>query len=156
MARPVTPKHYVPEHLSKKDRKQQKREIAKSRALYKRGKYHTRRKVKSFKSKKSSHVTRAKEMYKIDTIAPSLRLARKTGCSLKTLKTIMKKGQGAYYSSGSRPNQTSHSWGVARLASAITGGPSSRIDRGTLKRGCKKTSKALRLAKTTNNRSQKP
>jgi hypothetical protein len=147
MANPVTPKHYVPQHLSKKDKKQQRSEIAKSRALYKRGKYHTRRKVKSFKSKKSSHVTRAKKMYNIDTIAPSRALARKTGCSLKSLKTIMKKGQGAYYSSGSRPNQTAHSWGVARLASAITGGPSSRIDRGTLKRGCKRTSRALRMAR---------
>ena len=33
----------------------------------------------------------------------------KTKCSLKGLKQIVKKGQGAYYSSGSRPSQTGHS-----------------------------------------------
>jgi hypothetical protein len=36
---------------------------------------------------------------------------------------------GAYYSSGSRPNQTPMSWGRARLASVIMGGPSRRIDK---------------------------
>ena len=61
-------------------------------------------------------------------------------------KTIVKKGQGAYYSSGSRPNQTAHSWG-ARLASAVTGGKSSQIDYHILEKYCKKNSKALRLAK---------
>ena len=36
---------------------------------------------------------------------------------------------GAYYSSGSRPNQTPMSWGRARLASVILNGPSRRIDK---------------------------
>ena len=35
---------------------------------------------------------------------------------------------GAYHSSGSRPNQSKESWGYARLASAITGGPASKVD----------------------------
>jgi len=42
---------------------------------------------------------------------------------------IILKGKGAYYSSGSRPNQTAYSWGLARLASVILGGPSRRIDK---------------------------
>tara|TARA_R100001463_G_scaffold43938_1_gene91440 strand:- start:58 stop:459 length:402 start_codon:yes stop_codon:yes gene_type:complete len=42
---------------------------------------------------------------------------------------IIAKGQGAYYSSGSRPNQTATSWGLARLASVILGGPSRKIDK---------------------------
>ncbi len=42
---------------------------------------------------------------------------------------IINKGQGAYYSSGSRPNQTAYSWGLARLASVIMGGPSRKIDK---------------------------
>ena len=33
------------------------------------------------------------------------------------------------YVSGSRPNQTPTSWGLARLASVILGGPSRRIDK---------------------------
>ena len=39
-------------------------------------------------------------------IAMDKELSKKTGCSIKTLKKIVKKGMGAYYSSGSRPNQT--------------------------------------------------
>ena len=42
---------------------------------------------------------------------------------------IIKKGVGAYYSSGSRPNQTGTSWGLGRLASVILNGPSRRIDK---------------------------
>ena len=60
---------------------------------------------------------------------------------------MVQKGQGAYYSSGSRPNQTGHSWGYARMASAITGGKASAVDFHILKEECKKDSKALRLAK---------
>ena len=74
-------------------------------------------------------------------------MSKKTGCKVSTLRKIVKKGMGAYYSSGSRPNQTAQSWGRARLASAITGGPSSKVDIHELKNGCSKKSKALRLAK---------
>ncbi len=45
------PTHYIPKRLSKKDKEQQKRELNKSRKLYKKGKYHTRKQMKSFKSK---------------------------------------------------------------------------------------------------------
>jgi len=44
-------------------------------------------------------------------------------------KKIIAKGAAAYYTSGSRPNQTPSSWGLARLASVILGGPSRRIDK---------------------------
>ena len=73
-------------------------------------------------------------------------LSKKTGCSLKALKHIYKKGQGAYYSSGSRPNQTADSWAYARVASSITGGKSSKVDYHILKDGCSSNSKALKLA----------
>ena len=36
---------------------------------------------------------------------------------------------GAYYSSGSRPNQTPYSWGMARLYSVIMGGSARRVDK---------------------------
>ncbi len=140
------PKRYLPKILSKKDKKQQKRELQRSRKMYKKGKYHSRKKMKSFKSKKSNHVLNAQKMYNIEKIKASPELAKKTKCTLKTLKKIMKKGQGAYFSSGSRPNQTAHSWGRARLASSITGGKASAVDYKLLKSGCKKTSKALKLA----------
>jgi len=85
-------------------------------------------------------------MYNIDKIKANKKLSHKTKCSIKSLKKIVNKGKGAYYSSGSRPNQTPHSWGIARLSSAITGGPASIIDIHLLKNGCHKNSNALKLA----------
>ena len=41
---------------------------------------------------------------------------------------IMDKGMGAYFSGGSRPNQTPSSWKYARLASVIMGGPARKVD----------------------------
>ena len=140
------PIKYLPKSLTRKDAKKYSQELKKSRKGYKTGKYHTRKRVKSFKSKESPHVTRAKKIYGVDDITASSELAKKTGCSVDALKKIVKKGQGAYYSSGSRPNQTGHSWGRARLASAITSGKAAAVDYKILKEGCKKTSKALKLA----------
>ena len=141
------PRKYIPKRLTRKDKRKQSRELKKSRKAYKKGKYYTRKKVKSFKSKVSPHIVKARKMYKIKNISASPELARKTGCSVSALRKIVKKGQGAYYSSGSRPNQTGHSWGRARLASAITGGKAAAVDYHILEKGCKKNSKALRLAK---------
>ena len=146
------PKRYIPKRLTKKDKRKQRKEINKSRKAYKKGKYYTRKKVKSFKSKESPHITKAKKMYKINTISASSNLAKKTKCSVGALSKIVKKGQGAYFSSGSRPNQTGHSWGRARLASSITGGKAAAVDFKILEAGCKPDSKALRLAKSSKRR----
>ena len=106
-----------------------------------------RPKVKSFKSKKSNHLNRLKNIYGVKNALPSKELSEKTKCSLDALQQIVKKGEGAYLSSGSRPNQTPHSWGIARLASALTGGNASVVDYHVLEEGCKPDSKALKLAK---------
>ena len=45
------------------------------------------------------------------------------------LKKVMKRGQGAYYSSGSRPNTTPEQWARARLASVIMGGKARSVDK---------------------------
>ena len=140
------PKRYVPKHLSKKDKKKQAKELKKSRRAYKRGKYYQRKKVKSFKRKESSHIKKAKKMYKVKSLKINKSLARKTGCKTRGLRKIVSKGKGAYYSSGSRPNQTAHSWGYARLGSSITGGKASAVDYNILKKYCSKKSKALKLA----------
>lgn len=149
------PKHYIPTSLSKKDSETQHTNILKSRKLYKKGKYYTRPKVKSFKSKPSQHVKTAKKIYNVSTIKPSRKLAIKTGCSKKALSSIVNKGRAAYYSGGSRPNQTPDSWGIARLASTITGGNSSIVDYHLLHAGCKPNSKALKLATKTCNKKGK-
>jgi hypothetical protein len=142
-------KTYVPKSLSKNNKIKQKQYLKKSQKLYKNGDYFNRPKIKSFKSKESQHIIKAKKLYNIKSLIPSKKLAKKTKCSLEGLKAIVNKGRGAYYSSGSRPSQTSHSWAYARLGSAITGGKSSKIDYHILKEHCKPNSKALKLAYKT-------
>jgi len=139
---------YLPKRLSSKDKTSQKRELAKSRKMYKQKKYYTRKKMASFKSKPSKHVANARRIYGVETVGATNELARATGCSKKTLSKIISKGEGAYFSSGSRPNQTAQSWGVARLASAITSGKAAAVDYSILEEGCRPGSKALRLAKS--------
>jgi DNA-binding Xre family transcriptional regulator len=90
---------------------------------------------------------KAEKIYKVDKIGATNELAKATGCSKSALAKIINKGQGAYYSSGSRPNQTSQSWGIARLASSITSGKAAAVDYNILEEGCKKNSKALTMAK---------
>jgi len=138
---------YLPKRLTQKDRKKQGREIMKSRRLYRKGIYNSRPKVASFKSKKSNYITKAKKMYNVDKIGATVELAKATGCSKQSLAKIINKGAGAYYSSGSRPNQTAQSWGIARLASSITAGKAAAVDYTILEEGCKSNSKALTLAK---------
>jgi hypothetical protein len=141
------PLRYLPTRLTQKDRLKQTRGLKKSRRLYKSKQYYSRPKLRSFKSKPSSHVTTAKKMYGVDTIGATRELANKTGCSIMALKKIIRKGEGAYYSSGSRPNQSAQSWGLARLASAITSGKAAAVDFSILAKGCTKSSRALKLAK---------
>ena len=143
------PERYIPKVLTTKDSKKQKSYIEKSRQFYKKGKYFERPKVTSFKSKTSKHLQKVKKEYDIQPLEVNKELAKKTKCSEVGLEKIVNKGRGAYYSSGSRPNQTAESWGIARLASAITGGPSSTIDYHILHEECKPGSKALNMAKKT-------
>lgn len=121
--------------------------LNKSKKLYKKRQFYTRKRVSSFKNKKSNHVSNAYRMYGINTMVPNKDLAAKTGCSLAALKQIVKKGEGAYYSSGSRPNQTPQSWGFARLASAITAGKAAAVDFDIIDKGCDHKKKAFKLAK---------
>lgn len=139
-------KRYLPDRLSRRDRTRQRKELTKSRRLYKHNKYYTRKSVKSFKSKPSKHVDNARRLYHIQNIRPTRELSRRTGCSLKGLRQIVRKGEGAYYSSGSRPNQTPQSWGYARLASAITGGNASAVDFDIIYKECDRRKPAYRLA----------
>jgi hypothetical protein len=138
---------YLPKNLTIKDKILQTKEILKSRKLYKKNIYHSRPNVSSFKSKKSHFITKAEQLYNVDKIGPTNELSKATGCKKDALAKIINKGAGAYYSSGSRPNQTAQSWGIARLASAITSGKAAAVDYNILEKGCKPKSKALTLAK---------
>jgi len=140
------PLRYLPASLTKKDKKKQQQMLLNSRKQYVEQNYNTRKRVKSFKSKTSNHITDAQRIYGITNVKPSEELATKTGCSLAALKQIVKKGEGAYYSSGSRPNQTAQSWGLARLASSITSGKAAAVDYNIIDKGCKHNKKAYLLA----------
>ena len=81
----------------------------------------------SVKSKRSSWVEKFEKKYK--TKITDKEFIHKNIITKTGQKKIIDKGKGAYYSSGSRPNQTPTSWGLARLASVILNGPSRKIDK---------------------------
>ena len=143
---------YLPKRLTAKDKKKQSQMLLKSKKLYRKGKYYTRKPIKSFKSKSSSHVLKAKKVYGIEKIGATDELSKKSGCSKAALAKIINKGAGAYFSSGSRPNQTAQSWGVARLASALTSGKAGAIDYNILNKGCKHGSKGYKAAQLARNK----
>lgn len=119
------PKKYT-KGLKKKDKVTQENDIKKAMKGYKKGKYIPRRKFKTFKNKPSTYTTKFKELY---PNAKTLKdISKVTGIPLKAIKEVKKKGMGAYYSSGSRPNQTAQSWGMARVFSYILGGKTRKPD----------------------------
>ena len=69
--------------------------------------------------------------------------AKSSGKSESTLKKVYKRGQGAYFSSGSRPGQSSHSWGCGRVRSFATGkGGARKADADLLGKKKKKVKKS--------------
>ena len=140
------PIRYVPKNLTRKDKQKQLKMLIKSKKMYKKHKYYTRKHVSSYKYKKSNHILNARKIYDIQNITPNKELAQKTGCKISALQQIVKKGEGAYYSSGSRPNQTPQSWGLARLASSITSGKAAAVDYDIIEKGCDHKKKAFILA----------
>ena len=137
------PVRYVPKSITVKDTQKQIGMLIKSKKLYKKHEYYTRKKIASYKNKKSKHLEHARKIYDIENIRPNKELALKTGCKISALRQIVKKGEGAYYSSGSRPNQTPQSWGLARLASSLTSGKSAAVDYNIIRDGCNHNKKAF-------------
>jgi hypothetical protein len=139
-------RRYLPKILTQKDRKLQKENIIKSRKAYKHHIYLSRPHVKSFPHRRSKHLSVAEKMYGVEKIDATRELSKASGCSVKSLKKVINKGAGAYYSSGSRPNQTAQSWGIARLASSLTAGKAGAVDYNILNEGCKKGSLGWKMA----------
>tara|TARA_R100000951_G_scaffold97851_1_gene87643 strand:+ start:2352 stop:2780 length:429 start_codon:yes stop_codon:yes gene_type:complete len=112
------PSTYIPKGLSPEDKKKQIKSIKEGTK---------RPKLKSFKSKRSGWAKKFEDKYgyKISNDSRiSKEIISKTG-----IDKILDKGRGAYFSSGSRPNQTSESWARARLASVIMGGGARKVDK---------------------------
>lgn len=112
------PKKYVPKSLSPEDRKKQIKSIKEKT---------DRPKLESFKSKRSSHVVKFEKKY--GTKITDKQFIYKNIISKTGVDKILSKGRGAYYSGGSRPNQTAISWSNARLASVIMGGKARSVDK---------------------------
>ena len=109
-----------------------KKEIDKSQKMYKKGKYHLRKTVKSAIKKKSKHVERAKKIYKMDKIVINDELSKKTGCSKEALEKDNEKGTRSLFMV-LELNQT-HMVGVWRDYQATTGGKSAAVDYNELKK----------------------
>ena len=136
------PDTHVPASLSAGDRRRQTEWPAASRSAYERGRYVNRPPLTSFHSRRSPHIARAERLYRRPF---SELMARVPGCSPELQQQILRKGRGAFYSSGSRPNQTPSAWALARLASAISGGRAARVDRHIIEKHCAPGSTAVEL-----------
>lgn len=112
------PKTYVPKGLTEKDKKKQIKSILEKT---------DRPKIDSFKSKRSGWAEKFEKKYKHKITEEkwiASNLLKKKG-----QEEVINKGKGAYYSSGSRPNQTPYSWGYGRLASVLMNGPARKLDK---------------------------
>lgn len=112
--------------LSRRDKSKQKKNLIKSRKMYKNGIYVDRPQLKSYPKKRSQWIVKFEKRYNHKITDKNY--IDKNIISKKGQNKILSKGRGAYYSSGSRPNQTSDSWAYARLASVIMGGPARKVD----------------------------
>ncbi len=88
----------------------------------------------SFKSKESTWTQKFNKKYgdeldKMKGGRSKRNIAKITGIPYKAINEVFKKGEGAFYSSGSRPNQTPQSWAYARVYSYILGGKARNIDK---------------------------
>ena len=125
------PKKYY-SGLSGNNKAEQIKELERSRKLYKKGIYISRSKKSSFKSKRSPHLVEFEKKYDVN-IANKNAVLKATGIKPGAQEKILNKGRGAFYSSGSRPNQSAESWALARLASVILKHGAYKVDRHVLK-----------------------
>ena len=117
MVKKINPK-YLPKSLTPSDRKKQLKSIQAGT---------DRPKLKSYKSKRSSHAVNFENKYK--TKITDINFVKKNIIRKEGIDKILSKGRGAYYSSGSRPNQTPDSWAYSRLASVIMNGKARKVDK---------------------------
>ena len=119
------PKQYTA-RLSRKDKKKQLTSLKKLKKAYSKGTYLNRPKLKSYKKKESGWTAK---FHKLHPEAITIKqISKAVKIPEKALREVIKKGRGAYYSSGSRPNQTPSSWGKARMYAYILGSPTRRVD----------------------------
>ena len=109
-------KKYVPDSLSKADKKKQIKSINEK----------TDRPKVDYPTKRSSYVIAFEKKYN-KKITDENFISREI-ISRAGIEQILSKGRGAYYSAGSRPNVSAEQWARARLASVIVNGPARKVD----------------------------
>ena len=116
--------------LTPQQRLIQQRLIRQSQREYKKeGMVSDRPRVSDAPTKRSSHAKRFEDRYGF----PVTDLKKvKEKFPTADVDKILARGRGAYMSSGSRPNVSASAWAYARLASALTGGKASKIDKDLL------------------------
>ena len=117
------PKRYVPDSLTPSQKAKQVKSIKEKKD----------RPKLDVKNRRSKWTVKAEKYFgkgntSINDIAKKLKINK------KGLQLIMDKGMGAYYSSGSRPNQSASSWGQARIYSVLFGGNARDIDASIVKK----------------------
>lgn len=109
------PKRYIPDSLTPSQRRKQIKSIFEGKL---RPKLNTRK-------RRSSWTVKFNKEYgeKLDKLGKrSIKnIAKVTKLPYKALLQVYRKGKGAYYSGGSRPNQTPQSWGLARVYGYVMG-----------------------------------
>ena len=114
--------------LNETNKKSHKKYILERREAYNKGEYFTKKEnLKSHPKKESKHIIKVRKLYGIDFKESEIEKA--TGMTKQAQKEIIKKGIGAFFTSGSRPNQTPQSWAKARLASVILKDKCYKIDK---------------------------
>jgi hypothetical protein len=112
---PRTKRKYVPKSLSPEQKRLQIRSIIKGVK---------RPTIKDRPQRRSKWTILAHNYF---GYAPSLDdLATELGVPTKALEEIKKKGEGAYFTSGSRPNVSPEAWGIARVYAVAFGSPGAR------------------------------
>jgi hypothetical protein len=121
------PKRYVPKSLTIPELKSQLKSIEDKT---------DRPAVSSAKPRRSKWTQKAHEYFDGKTSVPEMaeQLSRGDATRKKQLitgfKRIIKKGEGAYYSSGSRPGVSATQWGIARLYAVLFGSkPARAVDK---------------------------
>ena len=119
----MIPKTYV-EGLKGADRRKQVKSIFE-------GTFRPKTKVEPKKSSWTMKFNKkyGKELDKMKGGRSKRNIAKVTGIPFKAIDEVFKKGEGAYYSSGSRPNQSPQSWAYARVYSYILGGGARKTDK---------------------------
>lgn len=115
------PKRYLPDTLSPSDRKKQIKSIFEK----------TNRPKVDVKKKKSKWTIKfdkeyGKEIDKMKGGRTKRNIAKVSSIPFKAIDEVYKKAEGAFYSSGSRPNQSSISWALGRTYAYIMGGEAVR------------------------------